>query len=73
MTVPEMAEQLGQAEILVRRTLTGLIDRVLVRATRQHPSHKRYELTTLGKLEADRIRKKVLDMAWMAPIGGAHA
>ena len=70
-TVIETASALGAEQIIVRRCLTSLIDRVLVRATRQHPYYKRYELTTLGKMEADRIRSKTLELAWMAPIGGA--
>ena len=70
-TVVETASALGAREIIVRRCLSALIDRVLVRATRQAQNLKRYELTTLGKMEADRIRSKTLELAWMAPIGGA--
>lgn len=67
-TVIETATALGAREVIVRRCLTSLIDRVLVRATRQHPYYKRYELTTLGKMEADRLRPKALELAWAAPV-----
>ena len=66
-TVVEAATALGAREVIVRRCLTSLIDRVLVCSTRQPQNLKRYELTTLGKMEAERLRPKALEMAWSTP------